>query len=343
MKFARKIIAVMVLMSMFSSTVFAAEIYEKKYVDIVNVTEYYDESGFYTEQGDFIEAFIGQDYLDIVIARDVDWVDLYFYKDEEFYPVGIDVDDDLIKVDFDIVMVETGEIISSYKYHKLLESGQISKDDECYIRAGSVLTVYGVEDGEKSFGCNVIYNDGESSYFFIGIVYDYGEQETEQEIEESDDEITQESDETTTEILTGTAKATTATVNVDGEQITFEAYEINGNNYFKLRDIAAVASGSAKQFEVFWDETSEVIELASDSPYTVVGGELETGDGEDKEYISTTSEIYKDGEITNFTAFEINDNNYFKLRDICQAFDIGVNWDDATQTIDILTDTGYVE
>ncbi|HHV38755.1 MAG TPA: hypothetical protein GXX70_04580 [Tepidimicrobium sp.] len=45
------------------------------------------------------------------------------------------------------------------------------------------------------------------------------------------------------------AESTKSRVLVNGQDINFDAYKINNNNYFKLRDLAKVLSGTEKQFE----------------------------------------------------------------------------------------------
>jgi hypothetical protein len=140
-----------------------------------------------------------------------------------------------------------------------------------------------------------------------------------------------------------TATPTTATVLVDGKPVSFDAYNINGNNFFKLRDIAMALTGSAKQFEVGWDAAANAISLTSGSAYTKVGGELAKGSPGSKQANPTTSKIFLDGEEINLTAYNIGGNNYFKLRDLGAAFDFGIGWDDATKTITIDTSTGYAE
>jgi hypothetical protein len=125
--------------------------------------------------------------------------------------------------------------------------------------------------------------------------------------------------------------------------VTFEAYTINGNNYFKLRDFAQAVNKTEKNFEVKWDSKNNAINLISNKPYTPVGGELAKGDGKAKVANPTTSKIYKDGKEISLTAYTINGNNYFKLRDIAKAFDIGVTWDGTTNTIGIDTSVGYTE
>jgi len=142
---------------------------------------------------------------------------------------------------------------------------------------------------------------------------------------------------------TQTATPTASKVLVNGNQITFDAYTIYGNNYFKLRDLATVVNGTEKQFEVTWDGTQKSIILISNKPYTTVGGEMSQGTGITKTPVLNTSKIYKDGEEIELTAYTINGNNYFKLRDIAKAFDIGVTWDGVMNTIIVDTTIGYVE
>ena len=47
-----------------------------------------------------------------------------------------------------------------------------------------------------------------------------------------------------------TAKPTESNVLVNGVSKSFDAYNINGSNYFKLRDLAYVLNGTEKQFEI---------------------------------------------------------------------------------------------
>ncbi len=136
---------------------------------------------------------------------------------------------------------------------------------------------------------------------------------------------------------------TSSKVLINGKEVAFEAYNINDNNYFKLRDLAQAFSGSEKQFEVTWDAEAHLIGLEKDKAYTAVGGELVPGDGMDKTCVPYKDGITLGGEAVDVTAYNINGNNYFKLRDICKLFDIGVAWDGATNTISLDTSVGYTE
>lgn len=141
--------------------------------------------------------------------------------------------------------------------------------------------------------------------------------------------------------VNATANPTSSKVIVNGSNVSFESYNINGNNYFKLRDVAAVLGTSDKRFEVTWDGTKKAINLISGKAYTAVGGELALGDGAAKKAVASTSTIYKDGAVVNLAAYTINGNNYFKLRDLGQAFDFGVAWDAQNNAVVIDTSVGY--
>ena len=100
-------------------------------------------------------------------------------------------------------------------------------------------------------------------------------------------------------------------------------------------------NGTEKQFEVSWDGAANAISLISGQPYTAVGGEMTAGSGAAQTATHTSSKILLDGVETALDAYNIGGNNYFKLRDIGQAFDFGVDWDGAANTIILDTAKGY--
>ena len=63
---------------------------------------------------------------------------------------------------------------------------------------------------------------------------------------------------------------------VDGATKNVEKYNILGSNYFKLRDIAMLLSGTPAQFDVSFDEETRMVSVTTGKAYTPVGGELET-------------------------------------------------------------------
>lgn len=129
----------------------------------------------------------------------------------------------------------------------------------------------------------------------------------------------------------GTTKVTAAPsscgVLVNGKEVIFDAYGINGSNYFKLRDLAFILSGSDVQFDVAWDKALGGIFMTSGDPYTPVGGEMDSKGGAGRTGTLYASKIYLDGQPVDLTAYTISRNNYFKLRDIGALFDFDVYYD----------------
>ena len=60
-----------------------------------------------------------------------------------------------------------------------------------------------------------------------------------------------------------TARPTTQTFYVSGQRVEFEAYQIHGNNFVKLRDI-----GRAADFGVTYDADTNTVHIDPDAPYT---------------------------------------------------------------------------
>lgn len=168
------------------------------------------------------------------------------------------------------------------------------------------------------------------------------------------------------------AKGTVLEIPVDGEEVVFEAYNIEGNNYVKLRDVAMALDDTDAQFNVTWDNTKKAIDMITGASYDAVGTELPVQKQLDAEKAAdekrqqenpnmgfsmgysltrfypesqnastNTAKIYLDGETVEMKAYNIGGNTYFKLRDLGQVLDFNVGWDAATQTVTLDTGKGY--
>jgi hypothetical protein len=143
-------------------------------------------------------------------------------------------------------------------------------------------------------------------------------------------------------VITETATPNKSAVYVDSMAVLFEAYTINSNNYFKLRDLAQILNDSDKQFEVTWDNIEKSILMYTNQSYTRVGNELNISTNlEPENAIYVTPTLYLDGQVVYLKAYIINGNHYFKLRDVAAEIDFGVTWDGQAGRIGIQTDTGY--
>ncbi len=132
-------------------------------------------------------------------------------------------------------------------------------------------------------------------------------------------------------------------LNVDGSPVGVSAYNIGGNNYFKLRDVASILSGTEAQFEVGWDGKANRIALTRGKSYTPVGGERAESPAYPMTAKPTSSDIFIDNAAADIKAYNIGGNNYFKLRDLGKALGFNVVWDAQTMTIGIETDKPYSE
>lgn len=113
------------------------------------------------------------------------------------------------------------------------------------------------------------------------------------------------------ETLSIEAKPTASKVLVNGTPIEFDAYTINNNNYFKLRDLAQAVNKTDKNFEVTWNGKNNAINLISNKAYTSAGGELVKGDGKAKAATLSTAKIFKGGKEVSLTAYKILDLSKF--------------------------------
>lgn len=120
-----------------------------------------------------------------------------------------------------------------------------------------------------------------------------------------------------------TAQPSTDKLTVDGKSQVPTAYKIGGNNYFKLRDVAAMLNGTSKQFSVGYDGS---VILTTGQPYQSVGGEL-SGPASGSQSASVSNNVvYINGVKAELTAYQIGGNNYFKLRDLGKALNFYVGW-----------------
>ena len=126
-------------------------------------------------------------------------------------------------------------------------------------------------------------------------------------------------------------------VTVDGAAIVADVYNIDGSNYFKLRDIAYALNGTAAQFSVGYDKESRTITAVSGEAYEAVGGEMAVGEDKSATAVISNQSIIINGKSAQLTAFNIGGSNYFKLRDLADALGFFVDYDAETRTALILT------
>ena len=127
---------------------------------------------------------------------------------------------------------------------------------------------------------------------------------------------------------------------LDGVAREVYPYNIDGNNYFKLRDLAALLAETNQAFSVQWQEEKGAIQLNTQEAYVVGESDLQFPVGMlQTEAEISTAKIYCNDNEVQAKAYTINGNNYFKLRDLGDAIGFLVGWDETQQLITITTTT----
>ena len=137
------------------------------------------------------------------------------------------------------------------------------------------------------------------------------------------------------------AQPSFCSIELDGTPVSIGAYLINENNYFKLRDLAQLLSGTPAQVEIGWDANASAVSITSGKTYTAVGGELSPIPSTTQYGAPTFCDIYVNGEKADLTVYLINENNYFKLRDLAAAIGFDVSWNGAAGMVSIDTSREY--
>lgn len=126
-------------------------------------------------------------------------------------------------------------------------------------------------------------------------------------------------------------------VYVDTTRVYPTGYNINDNNYFKLRDI-----GQLVGFGVDWDEATRTVVITSDRTTPVLTGLLDMAQTGSTAKPSP-QRITVDGEEVSLTSYLIRGNNYIKLRDIAKEIHFGVEYDMASKKVTIDPDGVYID
>ena len=130
---------------------------------------------------------------------------------------------------------------------------------------------------------------------------------------------------------------------VTGRTVACEKYNIDGSNYFKLRDLAKLLDGTASQFDVGWDEANKLVSITTSHAYTTPNGqELAVGaDNSASAQVSAQTILINGAVRTDLTVYNIGGSNFFKLREMGDALGFNVDYNADTNTA-IVASTDYV-
>lgn len=135
----------------------------------------------------------------------------------------------------------------------------------------------------------------------------------------------------------------TKMVTLDGEEVMVGAYDVEGYNYLKLRDVAAILNGKKCQFDVGYDKPTKLISIELAKAYEKVEGDLAEIKDEKAKAIIRVIKILVNGEEKEVKTALINENNYMQLRDLGSLVGLDVKYDAANKVIMLKSDAGVKE
>ncbi len=134
----------------------------------------------------------------------------------------------------------------------------------------------------------------------------------------------------------------TKKVTLDGEEVKIGSYDVEGYNYLKLRDVAAILNTKKCQFNVGFDKPTKLITVELAKGYEKVEGDLAEIKDEKAKAMVSVKKILVNGEEKEIKTALINEYNYMQLRDLGALVGLGVDYDAKNKTI-VLKSDGKVE
>lgn len=139
------------------------------------------------------------------------------------------------------------------------------------------------------------------------------------------------------------AVVSTQSLELNGQGAKTAAYNIEGNNYFKLRDVAAILVGTDYGFAVDYDGETQTVAIRSKAAYEKDPQDLMDLGTATQEAVVSSQKMTLDGKVIQPKAYNINGNNYVKLRDLGEVIGFYVGYDEAKNAILIDTTKPYVK
>ena len=131
------------------------------------------------------------------------------------------------------------------------------------------------------------------------------------------------------------------TLKVNGVPVRCRAYNIDGSNYFKLRDLAMLLKDTGSRFSVDYDSDKKAVMIATGQAYTPLGNELAAEDDLSATIRPTPQIIYIDGQarpdLHVYNIGGVNGSNFFKLRELEDVLGLHVYYDEETRTVYLRT------
>ncbi len=136
------------------------------------------------------------------------------------------------------------------------------------------------------------------------------------------------------------AEASARALRVDGKRVSCEAYEIGGETWFKLRDVALALSSTGSRFSVDWAGETRTVCLTTGEAYVPDGSEGQPK-GQSAAAVPGSQTIRIDGETADLPAWNVGGHNFFRLGDLAPLLGFQADYDEASDTAIIRAKARY--
>ncbi len=187
-------------------------------------------------------------------------------------------------------------------------TGSTIKINGTTVTSGQKSTGFSVSVGQSTFDIAVTSTAGTVQHYYVNVL----RQAQTPSIQVSSQKLS---------VNGGTAQA-------------LAAYNIDGYNYLKLRDVAKLLSGSTKQFSVGYDDYAKLVTMTTNRAYTAVGGELVIPSKYKAAKVSPQT-VKLDGSYVYPMAYNIDGNNYFLMRDLALLLNCDIQYNSSSRVITV--------
>ena len=127
-----------------------------------------------------------------------------------------------------------------------------------------------------------------------------------------------------------TAAKSPCGLRVDGKPAVCSAYDIGGETWFRLRDVALALNGTGSRFAVSWNAEARAVTLTTGEAYEPDGSEGAVAGGA---AVPSGQTILIDGAVrADLAAWNIGGHNYFRLADLAAALGFQADFDEGSGT-----------
>ncbi|MEG0383709.1 MAG: hypothetical protein RR642_03040 [Solibacillus sp.] len=134
------------------------------------------------------------------------------------------------------------------------------------------------------------------------------------------------------------ATPTMTDILLNDELYTAGVYNIEGNNYFQLRDVAQILSEGSSKFDIGWDQKNKMIQIIPKKQYSFDYATYDYAKDDSYNITYNETKLLKDDKIFSMKAYIIDNATYYQLRELSAILGIEVGYDAKENKVTVKTE-----